>query len=80
MKIKLTQEQNDFIVQTFSCKDENSENGNRDEIDSTYFSNMVFIKVAEDKGTNFFEMKHISELPKETLLEILGYMLSKPIF
>ena len=73
MKIKLTQEQTDFIVQTFGCKDGNF-NSETEKYDSTYFQTMAFTQCAEDKGTCLFEMKHISELSKEDILSILSYI------
>ena len=74
MKIKLTQEQTDFIVQTFGCKNGGNYNHITETFDSTYFQTMSFTQCAEDKGTCLFEMKHISELSKEDILSILSHI------
>ena len=76
MKIKLTQEQTDFIVHTFGCKDGNF-NADTKKYDSTYFQTNVYTQCAADKGTCFFEMKHISELRKEDIVTIFNHILIK---
>ena len=67
MKILLTKEQTNFIVQTFGCK----VSGNNE---STYFQTMAFIQTVEDAGTCIFEMKNISKLPKEDFVDIILYI------
>lgn len=76
MVVQFTEQISEFIKNTYGCKDVSSET-KIDWIDSIYFNPTVFIQSAENKGTNFFEEKHLSELPKEDVLEILRYMITK---
>lgn len=70
MKIKLTQDQSDFIRKTYCCIDsnDNSESG----FSGTYFQVAAFTQEFKDRDTCIFEHQHISELPKEIILEILN--------
>jgi hypothetical protein len=76
MKIKLTQNQADFITQTFSCKGDNF-NPTTEKCDDIYFQVMSFTQYSEDKGTCLFEMNHISELPKDAILYILNCIVNQ---
>lgn len=76
MKIKLKQEENDFIEQTFGCIDGNYDS-KTDGYDSVYFMPLVYVKEANDRGTCIFEMKHITEVNKDDLLMILKCIMLK---
>ena len=63
MKVKLTKEQADFIIGSYSIKADISKN--------IYYSVMAFTQNNEDEGTNIFEMEHISELDHVDILCIV---------
>lgn len=75
MYVKFEKSISEFIINTWGCKDVNSETI-PDGVDSIYFQPNVFIQTHENRGTEIFEEKHLSELPKEDLLEILHHIVS----
>lgn len=74
MNIRFSKEISDNIINTWGCKDVTSET-EVDGFDSIYFCPMVYIQTPKNRGTETFDEKHLSELPKEDLLEILSYMI-----
>lgn len=71
MNIKLSQGQADFIRGNsgiISTWDKN-----------IYFQTMVYTQNVNEEGGAIFEMKHISELPKEVLLDILSHIVTKSL-
>ena len=78
MEIQFSKENSDFIKMTYGCKDVDSTsipNG----INCIYFQPTVFIQKAENYGTTIFEQKHLSQLPKEDVLEILRHIITKSL-
>lgn len=79
MRVKLSKEEAEFIKSKFTCIDDFVDGTDR--LMQTYSMPLVFIQSSEtDKENDYFEIKHISDLPKETILEILRYIITKHEF
>lgn len=75
MKVQLSKENSEFIIHTWGCNDICSKTI-PDGVDSIYFQPNVFIQTHENRGTELFEEKHLSELSKEDLLVVLNHMIN----
>jgi len=69
MKIKLTKEQSDFVMDNYNKLSNIGE--------SIHFQPSVFIQKNEDIGSCLFEVTAISELSKDFLLSILNCIIAK---